>query len=122
MPTWNRRWLRVVVVLAIALGLLGWALSEHGQQLLIDNESGQTVAFLEITVAGKTTTFRNLPAGAVRTAPYRSRGDASFDLTGRLVDDTRIRLQGKLADNSQLVILPKGQVTIRPKGKSSLGG
>jgi hypothetical protein len=121
------RWLfRLAALLVAGLAFLLWAARGRSQDLLaVENRSGQPIALLEITVAGQTSTFRDVPAGADVTAALGGKSDDPFVVEGRLADGTMVRGRfAHVADalgggRTGLVVLPGGQILFRQAGKTS---
>jgi thiol-disulfide isomerase/thioredoxin len=81
--------------------------------LTIENESGQVVTELHVTVAEHTGSFRDIAAGAAVTAPFGVRGDEPCTVKGKLADGGPISMQGRTQERSRLVILPGGSIIFR---------
>ena len=114
------RWpIRLAALLVLGLALFLWYNRERSQnRLSFENRSGQPIPLLRVTVAGQTSTFRDVPAGGERFAPLGADGER-FAVEGRLADGTMIRMQGVPPPGHALVILPGGDVVPRPSGKTS---
>src|SRR5947209_6246860 len=88
----NRWLLRLGILLVVGLALGLWALrGQFPSRLRIENRSGQPIARVEVTLAGKVTGFSDVPPGMEVTVPLPPGGDHSFDVQGRLADGTLIR-------------------------------
>jgi hypothetical protein len=113
----RRRWvLRLAALLVAGLALLLWATRQRSQKVLtIENRSGEPVAFLQVTVAGETTTFRDVPSGAARTAPFGTSGEDLFVVEGELKGKTKIHGNGTATEGLTLIILPEGKIEFRPR-------
>ena len=116
------RWLIRLSILPVAgLLLLLWLSSrERARDLKIENRSQRTITLLQITVAGHTRTFRDMPDGGQVHVPLGASG-GTFEIQGECADGTLLR--GRFADTEGgpdvarlgLVVLPGGQITL---GKS----
>jgi hypothetical protein len=115
------RWLvRLTALLVAGLAFLLWATRGPQNLLTVENRSGQPVARLEVTLAGETSTFRDVAAGAEVTAPFPHPGDQPFAVEGRLADGTMIRGHfGSVGGRVRLTVLPGGQILFRQGGKTS---
>jgi hypothetical protein len=115
------RWpVRFAILFIAGIALLVWALAGQSEQrLVVENQSGQPIATLEITVAGHKGTFKNLPASGKATAPFSVEGGEAFAVQGKLRDGTLIRGSGKTVERAPLVILPGGQINFRQPGRAS---
>lgn len=112
-----RRLVRLGVLLAAGLGLLAWTTWRQLQTgLVIENRSGQAAAQIQVRMGEQTTTVPVVPRGEAVTLPAAFRGGA-FTLEGRLVDGTLIRASGQAAANARLVILPGGEVRLKPRDR-----
>ncbi len=115
----RKRWLiRLAVVLVVGLAGLWWTVAERTRNLVVENHSGQKVAFLEVTLAGQTHTFRDVATGAQRTAPCEAKDGDRFRVEGKLADETRIRANGMIGESLHFLVLPGGEVKFRSKGPS----
>jgi hypothetical protein len=119
------RWLlRLAILIAVGGAFLIWANYKREQSaLIIQNRSGQTISTLEVTLAGESQTFENIPEGSDRrVTPIRM--EAPFTLTGRLADDTQIRASfgqipvGPAGEPPTLIVVPGGQIMVRQDKKS----
>ena len=115
------RWLlRLGVPLVIGVGALVWfAVRGNEVVLTVENHSGQAATVLEIKAGGKTTTLRDVAAGAQASAAVPG---GPFDVEGQLADGTRIRghfgqLGGGPGSRQRLAILPGGQIVLRQGDK-----
>ncbi|HZY89462.1 MAG TPA: hypothetical protein VFE78_31865 [Gemmataceae bacterium] len=118
------RWLfRLGIPLLLGAGALVWfAVRGTEVVLTVENHSGQALTALEIRAGGKTTTLRDVAAGAEASAEFP--GGGHFDAEGRLADGTRIRgrfgeVGGSGGGRARLVILPGGQMQFRQGDKPS---
>jgi hypothetical protein len=122
LPTVNsarsRWWIRLGIVLLLALGALFWVVASRRPNLEIENRSEQTIAVLNITIGEQTRAFPNVPSGRQVEMPSPSRGEEAFRVDGKLADGTRIRANGRIADTLHLILLPGGQLEPRRKGSS----
>ena len=116
------RWLfRLGVPLLLGAGALVWFAARGAEvALTVENHSGQALTSLEIKAEGRTTTLRDVAAGAQATALLA--GGGHFDVEGRLADGTRIRGRfgqhgGAGGGRARLVILPGGQMQFRQGDK-----
>lgn len=115
----RRRWLvRLTLPLAIGLAVLAWFAWQQSQaRLSVENQSGQPIIDLQLTVSENTFKFSKVNMGSEVTVPQPvSKGD-SFHMEGRLPDGTRISSRGNLGENFRFVVLPKGVISVRPSGK-----
>jgi hypothetical protein len=113
------RWLiRLGIVLLLALAALLWAIATRRPSLEIENRSEQSIAVLRVTIAGQTRTFENVSSGAQVAMPCPSRGEEVFRIEGKLADGTRIRANGRIADDLHPLLLPGGELQPRRKGSS----
>jgi hypothetical protein len=107
----RKRWLvRMAIVLIAALAALLWFVGERPHDLSVENHSGQPIASLKITVAGQTSTFRDVKDGTEVSAPYRARNGDHCSMEGQLADGTRIRFMGAIGERMQFLVLPGGQI------------
>jgi hypothetical protein len=115
------RWLlRVAVLLAAGLVGLLWVVRRQSEnRLTVENRSSQAIAYLQVTVAGKASTFRDVPPGAEVAVPLGGKAEDQFAVEGQLADGTRIRGRGVAGERATLVVLPGGQTEFRPGGKGS---
>src|SRR6202022_2020249 len=74
-----------LVFLTVLLGLL-WLARAFQNRLTVENRSGQTVTLLELSIAGETIVFRELPDGGTVTAAFRIKTDDHFRVKGKLAD------------------------------------
>ncbi len=114
------RWLlRAAALLVAGLAFFLWATGPRSNLLAVENNSGQPIALLRVTVAGETHSFTDVPSGSRVTAPFRVRGDDNFALDGRLQDGTMIRgqfrytLHGLTGDPVHFLVLPGGEIKFR---------
>src|SRR5947208_957772 len=65
------RWpLRLAVVLAAGLAAFVWFARQRAEQhLTVENRSGRPIPELQVTVAGQSTTFRDVASGAQVSSP-----------------------------------------------------
>jgi hypothetical protein len=114
------RWLPRLAILLLAG--LAWVLWANRQQtpnaLTLENRSGQPVAVLRVTIGGQTQTFKDVRMGGSVSAPLGGQGNEHFTVEGQLADGTMIRGQFPATGPTTLVILPGGQITVRPSGKT----
>ena len=89
------------------------------RNLTIENRSGQAIDLLQATVGDEPNTFRNVAAGVEVSAPCRAKDGDRFALDGRLEDGTRIRAKGTVGDSLHFIVLPGGEVKLRPRGMKS---
>jgi hypothetical protein len=116
----RKRWLlRLAVVILAGLAALLWFSGPRPRDLAVENRSGQSIASLQITVAGQTNAFRDVADGASVTAAYQARDDDSFRMDGRLADGTRIRASGMLGERTQFLVLPGGQIVPKKAGPNA---
>lgn len=111
------RWLvRVLLIAAAGVGVLVWAL--QSPRLVIENRSGQTMPFLQVTVAGEKATFRDVATGAAVTAPMKIKESDSYSVEGRLVDSTRVKVAGTLGDTGRILVLPGGKLELKRRERN----
>lgn len=80
-----------LLLLAICCSGLVWAAWQQRQnRLYIENRSGQSIAWLNITIAKETIEFKNIPAGGKVTSTFQIITDDHFVVQGQLVDGTKI--------------------------------
>jgi hypothetical protein len=117
------RWLvRLGLLAVVAVAVLVWLYDQHRKRgLTVENRSGQPIAVLEITAAGETSTFRDVPDGGQVSAPLGDSG-GGFKVDGRFPDGTRI--SGRFAPSggpdlvtTGLVVVPGGQIMPRKTRK-----
>lgn len=114
----RRRWLlRIAAVLVLGLIGLLWALGEHSEPLIVENHSGQTILQLKLLLGEQNIAFQDVRENEKVTAQCRARKGDHFTVEGLLADKTRIRVSGILGDSLYFLVLPKGDVVFRPKGK-----
>lgn len=109
----SRWFLRLGVVLAASVGFLAWSLMGRSEPLMIENRSGQTISFLEVTVGGEKSSYQYLATGATVTAPMKVKSTDSFAVEGR-VEKALIKAHGVLGENRHLIVLPHGQLELKP--------
>jgi hypothetical protein len=118
----NRWKLRMAVVLVAGGAMLLWALNQQRQpaeMLTIVNQSGQTITELKITVAGHTSTIKNIPAGREVVPPGVVQSDEPFTLEGTFAGGDIIRVpSGKTKAGLKVIVLPGGGISIRFGDKS----
>ncbi len=80
------RWvIRLGILLVAGVALLLWAATHRTKNgLTIENRSGQTITSLEVTAAGTTTHFTQVPSGTTVFAPFGTE-DATRDAAARAV-------------------------------------
>jgi hypothetical protein len=105
-PKRRYRWvLRLAVLPVAALALALWlAREQSGKGLTIDNRSGQPIATLEATVAGRKSTFRGMPVGASVTAPAGDDADRRFLVECELADGSKVRGSGVFDPSTHFVV------------------
>lgn len=113
-PTRKRTLLRVAIVLVIGLGFLVFALGHRTREFVVENHSGERIDRLSVTVAGETSNFQDVSVEGQVTGTFKTGNDDRFTLDGRLADGTRIHASGKAGENFHFLILPGGDVRIRP--------
>jgi hypothetical protein len=112
-----RRRLRIIVLLAIGLGLLLWTLwGQWQRRLTIENRSGQVIEELRVTYAGETRTIRNVPPAGKVTVPAGDENGDHYTVEIKL-GDARIRSSGVATGQRELVVLPNRTVVPGPVGK-----
>ncbi len=113
------RWpLRAIPLLLVLAALAIWAVrSARPERLTVENQSGQAIPFLRITVAGEAGTFHDIAAGETIAAPFDIRGEEPFTVEGKLADGTLIRSSGLSAAGLSVRILPAGKIDLRRGGK-----
>jgi hypothetical protein len=116
----NRWLLRLAILPLIAIFLLLYANKDQADPLTVLNRSGQPIARLKVTVAGKTSELNALPAGAAKTMPLTINSpDEPFQVEGELANGTLIRGSGKVLEGaSQLIIDPRGEFKFQQPGKN----
>jgi hypothetical protein len=117
-----RRWLlRLAVVLVAGVAALVWfARSQPEPHLTIENRSGQPVPELQVTVAGQSTTFRDVATGARVSSPTVARDGDTFAVEGQLADGRRVRMRGTISKATHLLLLPGGDLQFERPGRASL--
>src|SRR5262249_41895189 len=118
----KNRWLfRFGIVLAAAGGFLAWTLlRDRTPTLVVENQSGQPIAVLNVTAGGATSTAPDVPRGKEVGTPLHLKGEGQFVLDGKLQDDTLLRGTFRLgpdAESLHLIVMPGGQIILRPRGK-----
>jgi hypothetical protein len=110
-PKRRYRWvLRLAALPVAALALALWLAREQTKEgLTIENRAGQPIATLEVTVAGRVSTFRGVPAGADVTAPPGDEPDRRFRVEGKLADGSMIRGSGVYDPRTHFVVRPVDQ-------------
>jgi hypothetical protein len=109
----------VAVVLVAGVAVLVWAIGRRSPDVVIvENRSGQRVERLQVTLGGKESTFGDIAVGAQVAAPIGPQGGDRFGVEGRLADGTMIRGHGTAGRGSTFVVLPGGQLQIRPPGNT----
>ncbi|HEY7309103.1 MAG TPA: hypothetical protein VH643_07000 [Gemmataceae bacterium] len=114
-PTRKRTLFRVAIVLVVGLAVLVWTVTNRSRGVIIENHSGQTVKVLNVTLAGETKSFQDVPEGKPITETFKAGGDDLLTVEGRLADDTRIRFRGNPGGDLHFLILPGGTMIPRPK-------
>lgn len=108
----RKRWLlRLAIVIVAGLIALLWFAGQRSRDLAVENQSGQPIASLRITVAGQTQTFRDVAAGGRVTAAYKARDDDAFRLEVRLADGALVSFSGLLGERTEFLVLPDHQIT-----------
>jgi hypothetical protein len=116
----RKRWLlRLAVVPLAGLAALLWFSGQRSRDLTVENRSRQSIASLQITVAGQTNTFRDVADGARVTAPFQARDGDPFRMDGQLADGTRIRASGMLGERTQFLVLPGGEIAPKKAGPNA---
>jgi hypothetical protein len=114
----RNRWLfRLAILLVAGVIFFLWVVQGQSQQLTVENQSGQRIARLQITIAGQTHTFRDVKAGEKVSASFRFKSDDHFQIEGELADKTTIRSSGAIGDRVLLVVQRGGELQFRPSGK-----
>ena len=90
-PFTVRRTMVAVASIASVCGLVCCARMVENR-LVIENQSGQTLACLKVGMAssGPIATIKDLPDGAAETASFGIGGDDSFAIDAMLADGTRV--------------------------------
>jgi hypothetical protein len=114
-PSRKRTLLRLGIVLIAGLAMLVWVVSNRSHSVVIENRSGQKIDRLEVTISGETSQFQGVPNGGQASGTFKSGGDAHFTVDGRLADDTRFHTSGKAGENLHFLVLPGGEVRLRPE-------
>jgi hypothetical protein len=97
-----------------------WAVGGLSQPgFTIENQSGQAVRELHVTIAEHEGTFRNMAQGAKVSAPFTVRGGEPFTVKGKFANGDLIGMRGLTQEGSRLVILPGGTIIFRKDGQSS---
>jgi hypothetical protein len=121
-PGRNRWKLRIAVVLLAAGAMLIWALRQQQQPtsaLTIVNQSGQKISVLKITIAGHSTTVKDIPTGEELVPPAAVQSGDPFSLEVTLVDGSSIsRINGTAADGLRIIVEPGGSLTPKRADKS----
>jgi hypothetical protein len=121
MKSGRSRWLlRLAIVPVIGIAMLLWANQEKSHNVLtVENRSGQPLSLVKVGVAGQAKTYRDVAAEAVVTVPLWAGGDGETVITVecQLSSKSTMRWQGKPDAPVHLVVLPDGQIIIRPAGK-----
>jgi hypothetical protein len=118
----RRRWLlRVVLLLAAGLGLLFWAILEQfSGSLVIENDSGQRIATLQVIVGGETHSYVDIATGSSVSVPFGEDWDASLRVSVTLANGTRL-----LGDFSPVRNVRKSgrpRLLVKPTGLEPLWG
>lgn len=87
-----RRLMIAVVGLALVLGSVTWGLRKAENRLVVENRSGQRLAWLQITMSNSAlvVNIKGSPDGGAEPATFWIRGDDSFAVNGSLPDGTRV--------------------------------
>src|SRR5258708_6781396 len=113
------RWLfRIAIVLVAGAAFLVWAVGGLSQpSVTVENQSGQVVSELHVTVAEEQGTFRNVAQGATVTVPFAVPGRGPFTVKVTLGDGPSLRtsrMEGKTLQRGRFIILPGGGINFRP--------
>ncbi len=113
------RWaLRIAAVLVGAVAFLLWVTqAPPPNRLTITNQSRQSIAELNVAIAGQLSTFTDVAAGAAVSAALPAKGEVPFIVAGRLGDGKLIRVQGKAAEHLDMIVQPTGEFTFSHAGK-----
>lgn len=113
----RKRWLvRLAILLLVGLGGLLWSIGKLGRDLTIENRSAQTITELKITIGGQSRTFTDVkPGGEASASSPANDGELPFTVEGKLADGNVFRLKGQFRDSLHYLLLPGGQLQLRPK-------
>ena len=80
--------------------------------LVVENESGQPIAWLKIRMAnaGRIAAFKEIPDRGVETSSFTIRGDDSFVVDGILADGTKLGGSFGYVTNGEYSVHPRLQV------------
>jgi hypothetical protein len=115
----RRRWfIRMGIVAVVGVALLVWTISQGAQaRLTIENQSGQAIDQLRITIAGQTSMVKNLPNGRELSAPLGDKAGAPCEVRWQFADGGIHRFASP-ATAGTLTILPRGETRFKPSGKN----
>jgi hypothetical protein len=113
------RWLlRLAILPLAAVAMLLWANQQRGPDVLIvENQSGQPIATLQVTVGGRTSKFYDVAIGASVSAPVGKKTDEPFIVKGKLEDGAIVHSQGPFQEGATLVVRPGGRIIVQQAGK-----
>jgi len=80
--------LLVVTILAATVLLWATVRGRFQNRVTIENDSGQPIRLMQVTTAGKTIEFKEIPDTGRMTAPFEIKSDDSFAVECRLADGT----------------------------------
>jgi hypothetical protein len=118
-PARKRTLLRLGIVLVAGLAVLMWVVYNRSRGVVFENHSGQKIDYLNVTLSGETSEFRDVPNEGQASGTFKIGRDDRLTVEGRLADDTRIRFSGKAGEELHYLILPGGTILPRPQKKSS---
>jgi hypothetical protein len=116
------RWVfRFAVLLAAAGGFLLWSwYQERTPTLVVENQSGQPIAVLNVTAGGETSTAKDVKSGDKVGTPLKIKGEDWIVLKGQFEDGNSFQGRfrpGPGGEPLDLIVMPGGQIIPRPRGK-----
>jgi hypothetical protein len=110
----RNRWLfKLALIPLLALAAYLWATQHRTEHFLtVENQAGQPIAVLRVTIAGQSKVLKDMAQGAKVTTPLAVRGDETFAVDGQLADGTLVKGHGKLPERAAFTILPGGQLNV----------
>lgn len=115
----------IVVFALVGLAALAiYAYFRIENRLVVENQSGQPIASLKITVGGRTIVFENVQSGSKESSRFFIGGGDHFVVAGQLADGTRIKgdfsyvTTGMYGEHARFVVQPGGKIQFRQRLKA----
>jgi hypothetical protein len=108
--------LRLAAVLVAALAAALWySRQRSGEGLTVENRSGAVIDVLEVTLAGRKTTYKNVRTGDAVTAAAGAEGDQRFEVKVEFPGGARSTASGLIEAGAHFVVIPGGDIIRRPE-------